>query len=109
MAQLENNMITKGEFIDLISAHKKWNKKIDEVCSILGTDLFEATWIDYGYTLFDKLLSLEFNRYAVDDINWWLWEKNGDPEMKMWDKDGNEIPTETIEDLWEIVKDNRKQ
>ena len=29
--------------------------------------------------------------------------------MKMWDKDGNEIPTETIEDLWEIVKDNRKQ
>ena len=29
--------------------------------------------------------------------------------MKMWDKDDNEIPTETIEDLWEIVKDNRKQ
>ena len=62
-----------------------------------------------GYDLFDKLLGLEFNEYAIDDITWWLWEKNGDPEMKMWDKDGNEIPTETIEDLWEIVKDNRKQ
>lgn len=109
MAQLENNMITKNEFISLISDHVKWNKKIDEVCSILGTDLFEAAWIEYGYDLFDKLLSLEFNQYAVDDINWWLWEKNGDPEMKMWDKDDNEIPTETIEDLWEIVKDNRKQ
>lgn len=102
-------MITKDEFIDLISAHKKWDKKIDEVCSILGTDLFEATWIDYGYALFDKLLNLEFNKYAVDDINWWLWEKNGDPEMKMWDKDDNEIPTETIEDLWEVVKSNRRQ
>ena len=102
-------MITKNEFIKLISDHVKWNKKINEVCSILGTDLFEATWIEYGYSLFDKLLSLEFDECAIDDINWWLWEKEGDPEMKMWDKDGNEIPTETIEDLWEIVKDNRKQ
>ena len=57
-------MITKDEFIDLISAHKKWDKKIDEVCSILGTDLFEAAWIEYGYALFDKLVNLECNKYA---------------------------------------------
>ena len=54
-------MITKNEFISLISDHVKWNKKIDEVCSILGTDLFEAAWIEYGYDLFDKLLSLELD------------------------------------------------
>ena len=29
-------------------------------------------------------------------------------DYKMWDKDGNEIPTETLDDLWEIVKDYRK-
>lgn len=70
--------------------------------------LFESNLIDYSNKLFDKLLNTIFNKYGVDDINWWIYEKRGNPSLKMWDKNGNEIPTETVEDLWEIVKENCK-
>lgn len=43
----------------------------------------------------------------VDNINWWFFEKCDRPDYKMWDKEGNEIPTETILDLWNIVESNR--
>lgn len=64
--------------------------------------------VEYGNILFDEVLGLLFQEEGVDDINWWLYEKCGRPDYKMWDKDGNEIPTETLDDLWEIVKDYRK-
>lgn len=34
--------------------------------------------------------------------------KGGRSDFKMWDKDDNEIPTETIDDLWNIIKKYRK-
>ena len=102
-------MITKEEFIDFILKQQEWANRIDEVSGVLNvSSLFECDWIDYTSNLFDKTISLLFNEYGVDDINWWLYEKSGNPELKMWDADENEIPTDTIDDLWEIVKDNRK-
>lgn len=101
-------MITKEEFIDLISGHKKWDKRLDDVENVLHFMPLEVDWIEYGSILFDKTLSFIFNEEGIEDILWWLWEKNGRSDMKMWDASGKEIPTETIEDLWEIVKDNRK-
>lgn len=98
-------MITKEEFISLISNHQKWSNKIDKVSNILDIPtLFECDWIDYAARLFDDTLSFLFTEAGVDDINWWLYEKRGRSDMKMWDKEGNEIPTETVDDLWEIVK-----
>jgi hypothetical protein len=80
-------MITKEQFIKLIADHRKHNDRLDKVEDVLG---------------------LLFQEEGVDDINWWLYEKCECPDYKMWDKDGNEIPTETLYDLWEIVKDYRK-
>lgn len=101
-------MITKEQFIKLISDNQYHNKRLDEVEEILGTNIFDCDWVEYGNILFDETLNLLFEEEAVDDTNWWLYEKNGRPEMKMWDKDGKEIPTETLDDLWELVKDYRK-
>lgn len=101
-------MITKEEFINLVNDHKAYNNRLDEVCNILGVGIYEADWIMYANVLFDKTINMLFNEDAVDDINWWLWEKAGRSDMKMWDSNGKEIPTETIEDLWELVKNNRK-
>lgn len=101
-------MISKEKFISLILNHQTWNKRIEEVSDILDTpSLFDCDWIEYSEKLFSTILKLIFNNYAVDDIEWWLYEKSGNPELKMWDSDGNEIPTETVEDLWNIVKDNQ--
>lgn len=101
-------MITKEQFIKLITNHCKHNDRLDEVEKVLGCSIFDCDWIEYGNILFDEVLNILFEEEAVDDINWWLYEKGGRYDYKMWDKDGNEIPTETLDDLWEIVKDFRK-
>lgn len=102
-------MITKEEFIKLISDYQKWNKRIDEVEKVLNFCLLNLDWIEYSNVLFDTTLSILFKKDAVDSINWWLFERPMfPPGPKMWDKEGNEVPTETIEDLWSIVKDSRK-
>ena len=102
-------MITKEEFFDLISKHLMWSDRIDEVSEALNVPtLFESDWVEYASSLFDKTINFLFNEEGVDDINWWLYEKSGNPELKMWDANNNEIPIETIDDLWEIVKNYRK-
>ena len=102
-------MITKEEFIDLISKQQKWSNRVDEVSEALNVStLFESDWVKYAASLFDKTIDFLFNEEGVDDISWWLYEKSSNPELKMFDTDGSEIPTETIDDLWEIVKDNCK-
>lgn len=100
--------MTKDDFTKLISEQLEWSNKIDKICDVLNSNLYECDWINYTYKLFDKILALSFNEYGIDDINWWVYEKDGNPELKMYDKDKNEIPTETIDDLWKIVKDYRK-
>lgn len=102
-------MVTKEEFINLILKHQKWSNKIDKISEALDVPtLFDSDWVEYADILFDKTINFLFNEDGVDDINWWLYEKSGNPELKMWDADENEIPTDTIDDLWEIVKDSRK-
>lgn len=101
-------MISKEEFITLINEHKKWDDRITQVCDVLKINLFDLDWLEYSSLLFEKTISFLFKEEAQDDIFWWLWEKAGRPKMKMWDADDKEIPTETVEDLWELVKDNRK-
>lgn len=101
-------MITKEQFIKLITDNRKHNDRLDEVEDVLGLAIYDCDWVEYGNILFDEVLGLLFQEEGVDDINWWLYEKCGRQDYKMWDKDGNEIPTETLDDLWEIVKDYRK-
>ena len=101
-------MITKEQFIKLITDNRKHNNRLDKVEDVLGLTIYDCDWVEYGNVLFDEVLNLLFEEEAVDDINWWLYEKDGRPDYKMWDKDGNEIPTETLDDLWEIVKDYQK-
>lgn len=101
-------MITREQFIKLITDNRKHNDRLDEVEDVLGLAIYDCDWVEYGNILFDEVLGLLFQEEGVDDINWWLYEKCGRPDYKMWDKDGNEIPTETLDDLWEIVKDYRK-
>lgn len=102
-------MITKEEFIDLILKQQKWSDRVDKVSEALNVPtLFESDWVEYASILFDKTLKLLFNGDGIDDIYWWMYEKSGNPELKMWDESGKEIPTDTVEDLWNLVKDNQK-
>ena len=102
-------MITKEKFIDLISKQQEWSNRVDEVSEVLNVPtLFESDWVEYASVLFDKTLALLFNEDGIDDIYWWMYEKSENPELKMWDESGKEIPTDTVEDLWNLVKNNQK-
>lgn len=102
-------MITKEKFIDLILKQQEWSNRVDEVSEVLNVPtLFESDWVEYASILFDKTLALLFNEDGIDDIYWWMYEKSENPELKMWDESGKEIPTDTVEDLWNLVKNNQK-
>ena len=102
-------MITKEEFIDLILKQQEWSNRVDEVSEALNIPtLFESDWVENASVLFDKTLALLFNEDGIDDIYWWMYEKSENPELKMWDESGKEIPTDTVEDLWNLVKNNQK-
>ena len=100
-------MITKEEFIGLISSHIEWLDKIERVSKILGINIWESSCTDYASLLFEKVMNLVFQEPEVDTIYWWMFErrKNKDLKMKI---DGKEVPSETLDDLWNLVKDYRK-
>lgn len=101
-------MIGKEDFSKLILDYKDWEERIGQVSNVLHINPFEVDWVEYACNLFLDVLKLLFNEDGVEDITWWLFEKQGRSDFKMWDADGNEIPTETIDDLWELVKDKQK-
>lgn len=99
--------MTIKEFTELIEDYQKNRQNIDTICNVFPC-FWELDCVDYGCKMFDKFLEIYFTEEGLDWIYWYLYEKDNNPEYKAWDKDNNEIPTETIEDLWNIVKDYLK-
>ena len=61
-------MITKEQFIKLITDNRKHNNRLDEVEDVLGLAIYDCDWVEYGNVLFDEVLNLLFEEEAVDDI-----------------------------------------
>ena len=58
-------MITKGEFIELLNARINWNDKVEQLCELLGSNLWESDIFNYGEILFEKILNLRFNDSGI--------------------------------------------
>ena len=67
---------------------------------------------DPFYNIIDSLLKLHFNQEQQNIINWWLYEKflpTGD-SLNLLDKNTEkEIPTDTPEEIFEILKNLEKK
>lgn len=100
-------MIEKEQFIKLIQGYKDYISYIENVDDLLNTNIFESKIVDYSFRLFDLVIEISFNEEGSDIIFWWLYEKSTNPELKIFDKT-EELPTETTEDIWNIVKEYRK-
>lgn len=102
---MERNLVplTEKEFIELIREREAQSCRV-ETLATGGIDMWDSPIVEYGNLLFEKIISIYFNEIGRDWIYWWLWEKNGNPDMKAWDENKNEIPLETIHELWEYVK-----
>lgn len=75
----------------------------------LGIDIIETPLFSVPGYLFDLLIESNFTEEGQDVINWWYFEKKGNPELdlKMLDKDGNELCSD-FDALWDYVKDFKK-
>ena len=93
----------KEEFVELLREHDDQEDRIDTLSS-MGLDIFDSPLIEYGNKMFERLIKAYFTEEGAEWVFWWLYEKDGDPGMKAWDKNHNEIPMETMEDLWNYVK-----
>lgn len=99
-------MIEKEQFIKLIQNYKDHISFIEKVDDLLNLNIFESKISDYSFRLFDLVIEISFNEKGSDIIFWWLYEKSINPELKIFDD--SELPSETIEDIWNIVKEYRK-
>lgn len=99
--------MTKEGFIKLIENAQNYNKELDR-WSDFGIDLFELPISELGWDFLNIVLPELFSDEGVDWIDWWLFEKPRFGGDQAYDENGNVIPTDTIDDLWNIVKDYQK-
>lgn len=98
--------MTKELFTKMILEIQNFSNRVNQLCDVLRTAFFESPLVESGWNLINLLVESHFDEEGQDWVNWWLYEKDGNPEMKAFDEDNNEIPTETIDDLWNLVKDH---
>ena len=99
--------MTKELFTAMILEIQNFNVQVDQWCEVMCANLFESPLVESGWNLISMLINSNFDEEGQDWINWWLYEKSENPELKAWDAEDKEIPTETIDDLWNLVKDYR--
>ena len=99
--------INKEEFLKLLKMHADQLERLNKL-SDAGLPVWDMDIVEYGNLMFDKVIEAFFTKEGEDWIFWWLYEKDGNPEIKAWDEDHDEIPMETVEDLWRYVKQYRK-
>lgn len=103
--------MTKEGFVKLIENAQNYSKELDR-WSDFGIDLFELPISELGWGFLNTVLPELFSDEGVDWVNWWLFEKPGlfknSLPNEAYDEDGNIIPTDTINDLWNLVKDYQK-
>tara|TARA_A100001201_G_scaffold108483_1_gene92799 strand:- start:5 stop:418 length:414 start_codon:yes stop_codon:yes gene_type:complete len=76
---------------------------------------YRIDFIEYDDIFFDvieSLMKLYFNKDQRSIINWFLYEKflpNGDILILNDNETGDEIPTETPDDVWELIQKYEKK
>lgn len=99
-------MITKELFTEFIKNAQAYQKELDR-WSDFGIDLFELPISELSWNFYEQFLKQAFTTDGVDWVNWWMFEKfasYNDKPLEAYNNDGI-IPTDTIDDLWNIVKD----
>ena len=67
-----------------------------------GTKIRETKDYEFIDSMFREILKYNFNNEDIELIDWWLYERRSNPELKMY-IDKKEVPTETIEDIWNLL------
>lgn len=98
-------MITKEQFLEI---YKNISKTIEEGDKLITNPVLNSDYmLDYTgsvWSCLETLLNTIFNKEGSDWFYWWFFEKPYvKDEIKARDKYGNILPTETPEDLWNLI------
>lgn len=96
-------MIGKEKLSELIQEYYKQDKRIDIISEFIPS-YYDSSIVNFGWKMFEEVLKAYFTEEGIDWIEYYLYEN---PEKCYYIND-IKIPLETIDDLWELVKDNRK-
>lgn len=104
---MENNL--KDVFTKYIQRRIQGRDAVDHACDLKVIDMdFIFGLANPGEHASDLLFEYIFGKEALDWVNWWMYEKNGtlsSSPLEAYDKDGNVIPTDTIDDLWNLIEE----
>lgn len=102
MITLEKFKYLMGKFRELDERERKFSRAVEE-------------FSEDSYVIFTRgsSLALEAIEAAMEDsggwIDWWVYEKGfgARKEMRAFDKDKKEIPSETLDDLYDLVLNHK--
>lgn len=97
--------MTKEGFIKLVENAQKYTDELDRWYDF-GINLDELPISDLSWNFFNTAMSDVFTKDGLEWIDWWLYSIPG--KKTAYNPDGSIIPTDTLEDLWNIVKDYQK-
>lgn len=99
----------KKQFCDMLSNLQFVNDRTMGLKHDYKVDMDE--YDDPFYSIIDSLLILKYNSEQLSIIQWWLYDKfttTGETLVLLNKETGEEIPSETPEDIWELIKDYGK-
>ena len=92
----------KSNFISAIHNFLEFRENIANISNAFKLDFTDSNLYLYSEELFCNYMLSNFNSEDVDTILWWCCDKQSNPKLK-YIVDGKIIPSDTIEDLWNIV------
>ena len=93
--------MSKEDLLKAFELMDELNDTVDTLSSI-GMEVVETPLFNTPGCLFDLLISTHFDEEGQDTINWWYFEKQSCPGLKMVDSEGKEL-CKTFDDLWDYV------
>ena len=105
-------MISKESFVNCIDAIEKFSKEEERLYSETGGTLclYENDALNHMVSSFNCFMS----NYFDDDNDWigyYMWELNfgkDNDKLKVYEKDGSEIPLKNASDLYDLLIKNRE-
>lgn len=95
--------ITIEEFKKLVNDYKEYLEELEKY-SDLKIDLYDTKLASFAESMLDRYLKLIFNKDGVEWFYWWIFEKPQTGDEQAWDINGDVIPTETVEDLYNLLQ-----
>ena len=98
--------MTKTHFLKAINALMSIDSEVTKLYG-MGIDITESPIIIGAEDIAMTFLSDAYNECGIDWIQWWLYERADNAELKAYDEEGNEI-LRTLDELYEYVESNCK-